>query len=187
MRGGRRIARFVSDAPIREAFSVQSARYAEKHRRHDGVDLAVYYHPRTSGTSTGCSTRWRASLDYYQANFGPYQFDHVRIVEYPGYANFAQAFAGTIPYSETYGFIADFRDPEDDRPRHCDTPRTSWRTSTGRIRSSGADMEGSRHAVRDPRQLLRADDAEALRGRIRSAAPCSTCSTAISGGARPGR
>ena len=24
----------------------------------------------------------------------------------------AQAFAGTIPYSETYGFIADFRNPE---------------------------------------------------------------------------
>jgi len=35
------------------------------------------------------------SLDYYRASFGPYQFDHVRIVEYPGYANFAQAFAGT--------------------------------------------------------------------------------------------
>ena len=38
--------------------------------------------------------------------------DHVRILEYPGYTNFAQAFAGTIPYSETYGFIADFQEPE---------------------------------------------------------------------------
>jgi len=51
-------------------------------------------------------------LDYYQASFGPYQFDHVRILEFPGYTNNAQAFAGTIPYSETYGFIADFSDPE---------------------------------------------------------------------------
>jgi ABC-2 type transport system permease protein len=53
-----------------------------------------------------------ASLDYYQSSFGPYQFNHVRILEYPGYTNFAEAFAGTIPYSETYGFIADFHQPE---------------------------------------------------------------------------
>ena len=53
-----------------------------------------------------------ASLDYYQASFGPYQFSHVRILEFPGYSSNAQAFAGTIPYSETYGFIADFSDPE---------------------------------------------------------------------------
>lgn len=53
-----------------------------------------------------------ASLDYSRASFGPYPFDHARIVEYPGYANFAQAFAGTIPCSETYGFIADCHEPE---------------------------------------------------------------------------
>src|SRR5688500_3058984 len=54
--------------------------------------------------------RWRHRSIITQATLGPYQFSHVRILEYPGYTNFAQAFAGTIPYSETYGFIADFRD-----------------------------------------------------------------------------
>ena len=109
---GRRIARFVSEAPIRRAFSIQSARYAEKHRRHGGVDLAVYYNPARAWNVDRMLDALAASLDYCQASFGPYPFDHVRIVEYPGYANFAQAFAGTIPYSETYGFIADFRDPK---------------------------------------------------------------------------
>jgi aminopeptidase N len=112
VRGGRRIARFVSEAPIREAFSVQSARYAEKHRRHAGVDLAVYYHPAHGWNVDRMLDALAASLDYYQASFGRYPFDHVRILEYPGYTNFAQAFAGTIPYSETYGFIADFQEPE---------------------------------------------------------------------------
>ena len=112
IRGGRRIARFVSEAPIREAFSVQSARYAERHRRHAGVDLAVYYHPAHAWNVDRMLDALAASLDYYQASFGPYPFGHARIVEYPGYANFAQAFAGTIPYSETYGFIADFQAPE---------------------------------------------------------------------------
>lgn len=111
VRDGRRVARFVSEAPIRQFFSVQSARYAERHRMHDGVDLAVYYHPAHSWNVDRMLDALAASLDYFQEAFGPYPFDHVRIVEFPGYANFAQAFAGTVPYSETYGFIADFRDP----------------------------------------------------------------------------
>jgi hypothetical protein len=53
-----------------------------------------------------------AGLDYYQPAFGPYQFDQVRIIEFPGYANFAQAFANTIPYTENFGFAGDFSDPE---------------------------------------------------------------------------
>jgi aminopeptidase N len=52
------------------------------------------------------------SLAYYRANFGPYQFDYARILEFPGYASYAQAFAGTIPYSERIGFVADTRDPD---------------------------------------------------------------------------
>lgn len=111
VRDGRRIARFVSEAPIRQFFSVQSARYAERHRMHDGVDLAVYHHPTHEWNVDRMLDALAASLDYYEEAFGPYPFDHVRIVEFPGYANFAQAFAGTVPYSETYGFIADFRDP----------------------------------------------------------------------------
>ncbi len=51
-------------------------------------------------------------LDYYQPNFGPYQFRQARIIEFPDYAQFAQAFAGTMPYSEGIGFIADLSDPD---------------------------------------------------------------------------
>jgi len=97
---------------MRQAFSIQSARYAVKHRRHAGVDFAVYYHPAHPWNVDRMLDALGPSLDYYKANFGPYPFDHLRIVEYPGYTNYAQAFAGTIPYSETYGFIADFRSPE---------------------------------------------------------------------------
>jgi ABC-2 type transport system permease protein len=111
-RDGRRVARFVSTAPTRPRFSVQSARYAEKHRRHGKVDLAVYYHPRHNWNVDRMLDAMAASLDYYEAKFGPYQFDHLRIVEFPAYHGFAQAFAGTIPYSESVGFIADYRKPE---------------------------------------------------------------------------
>jgi ABC-type transport system involved in multi-copper enzyme maturation permease subunit len=111
-RGGRRIARFVSGAPVHTRFAIQSARYAEKHRQHAGVDLAVYYHPAHSWNVDRMLDALAASLDYYQANFGPYQFDHARIVEFPGYLDFAQAFGGTIPYSEEVGFVSDYTTPD---------------------------------------------------------------------------
>ena len=109
---GRRTARFVSRAPILMLFSVQSARYAEKHRTHAGIDMRVYYHPAHEWNVDRMLDALAASLDYYQANFGPYQFDHVRIVEFPGFEYYAQALPGTIAYSEDLGFVSDFRAPE---------------------------------------------------------------------------
>jgi aminopeptidase N len=55
----------------------------------------------------------KKSLDYFTANFSPYQHKQVRILEFPRYASFAQSFPNTIPYSESIGFIADLRDEEE--------------------------------------------------------------------------
>jgi aminopeptidase N len=113
VRGGRRIARFVSDAPILTFFSIQSARYAEARRTHAGVNLSVFHHPAHAWNAERMLDALQHSLDYYQANFGPYQFDQARIIEFPGYATFAQAFANTMPYSEAIGFAADNSDPDE--------------------------------------------------------------------------
>ncbi len=50
------------------------------------------------------------SLEYYTANFGPYYQKQCRIIEFPRYSSFAQAFPGTMPYSEGIGFITDLRE-----------------------------------------------------------------------------
>jgi hypothetical protein len=112
VQGGRRTARFVSDAPILNFFSVQSARYETSSRRHAGVDLTIFHHPGHDRNVGRMLDALVASLDYYQSAFGPYQFDQVRIIEFPGYQTFAQAFANTIPYAESFGFAGDFSDPE---------------------------------------------------------------------------
>ena len=52
---------------------------------HNGVDLAVYYHPAHAWNVDRMLDALKAALDYYQANFGPYQFDQARIIEFPGY------------------------------------------------------------------------------------------------------
>lgn len=108
--GGRRTAHFVATAPILAFFSVQSAAYAEKSADAGGVKTTVYFDPKHAYNVDRMLKAMKLSLDYYRSNFGPYQFDYARIIEFPGYQTFAQAFAGTIPYSERIGFIADTRD-----------------------------------------------------------------------------
>jgi hypothetical protein len=74
------------------------------------VSLAVYYHPPHDISVDRMLRAMKASLDYYSTNFSPFQFRQMRIVEFPDYMNFAQAFPGTVPYSEAAGFIIDARD-----------------------------------------------------------------------------
>lgn len=110
--GDRRVARFVSDKPIKTFFSVQSARYEVRTVRHKGIEVAVYFHPGHGQNVERMIRALTGGLDVYQTEFGPYPFDYLRIVEFPAHGNFAQAFAGTIPFSENVGFITDVRNPK---------------------------------------------------------------------------
>jgi hypothetical protein len=108
--GGRRTARFVSAAPVVNFISVHSGRYAEKHRIHGGRDLAVYYHPEHAWNVDRMLDALQASIETYEAAFGPYPFTEARLVEF-GWAYYARAFPGTIPYSEDLGFVPDLTNP----------------------------------------------------------------------------
>ncbi|RAK56443.1 ABC transporter permease/M1 family aminopeptidase [Phenylobacterium deserti] len=111
-RDGRRTIRYRTDAPVLHFFSVQSARYAVKRANHQGVELAVYYHPSHTWNVDRMLAAMGHSLDYYQAQFSPFQFRQLRVLEFPDYAQFAQSFANTVPWSEGLGFIMDPRDPD---------------------------------------------------------------------------
>ncbi|QUD87288.1 ABC transporter permease/M1 family aminopeptidase [Phenylobacterium montanum] len=110
--GGRRTAEFKSAAPLLAFFSIQSARYVEKHEPYKGIDIGVYYDPQHPYNVDRMIAAAKASFDYYQANFSPYQFHQLRFIEFPDYARFAQSFANTVPWSESLGFITDLRDPD---------------------------------------------------------------------------
>lgn len=109
--GDRRIARFASTSPILAFFSIQSARYEIATRDWDGVELQVYYDQQHPYNVERMLDAMQASLGYYREHFGAYQFDYARIIEFPGYAQFAQAFAGTMPWSENLGFLANLASP----------------------------------------------------------------------------
>jgi aminopeptidase N len=107
---GRRTVHFVPDAPINHFYSIQSARYAIErdtwHGPQGDVALAVYYHPAHPYNVARMLEAMKLSLQMFSERFSPFQFKQARILEFPGYATFAQSFANTIPYSEAIGFIA---------------------------------------------------------------------------------
>jgi ABC-type transport system involved in multi-copper enzyme maturation permease subunit len=112
--GDRRYFRYAGDAPILNFFSFLSARYAVRKDRWHDIAIEIYYQPGHEYNLDRMVAGVKKSLDYYEKNFGPYQFRQVRILEFPRYASFAQSFANTIPFSESIGFIARVKDPEED-------------------------------------------------------------------------
>ncbi len=116
--GGRRYFAYKMDAPILNFFAFQSARYDIRKDVWKGsngdVSLEIYHHPGHTFNLDSMMASSKASLDYFTKAFGPYQHRQFRIVEFPRYQDFAQAFPNTIPYSEGIGFVARV-DPEDDK------------------------------------------------------------------------
>jgi aminopeptidase N len=94
-------------------YSFISARYEVHREKYNGVDVEVYYDKRHPYNVDKMAKSMKRSLDYYTANFGPYYHKQVRIIEFPRYASFAQAFPGTMPYSEAIGFIAKIESEDD--------------------------------------------------------------------------
>jgi hypothetical protein len=111
---GRRYFHYTMDSPILNFYSFLSARYAVKRDTWNGVAIEVLHHPSHTYNLERMIQGVKDSLEYYTKNFGPYQHRQVRILEFPRYGTFAQAFPNTIPYSEGIGFIAKV-DPEDSK------------------------------------------------------------------------
>jgi ABC-2 type transport system permease protein len=109
---GRHIGHFVSDAPIANYFSIQSAAYKVAKMQDGDVDLAVYYDPAHGVNVQRMLEAMKVAIATYDQVFSPYQFHQARILEFPAYANFAESFANTIPFSESIGFMMDVRDPD---------------------------------------------------------------------------
>ena len=91
-------------------YSFMSAAYQVERKKWKDIDLEVYYTPEHKYNVKKMIASLDNSLAYYTENFGPYYNKQARIIEFPRYASFAQAFPGTMPYSEGIGFIANLED-----------------------------------------------------------------------------
>jgi len=107
---GRNYYHYKVDHPSLNFFSFISAKYEVATRKWNDVDIEVYYDAKHFANVEMMIDAVERSLIYYTENFGPYYHKQCRIVEFPRYASFAQAFPGTMPYSESIGFVINLED-----------------------------------------------------------------------------
>ena len=111
---GRRYFEYsMGNTKIQDFFSYISGDFAVKRDSWNGVKLEIYYIPSHTYDLDKMLGAAKAGLDYYTKNYGPYQFDQFRILEFPRYRTFAQSFPNTVPYSEGIGFIGRLQRPDD--------------------------------------------------------------------------
>jgi ABC-type transport system involved in multi-copper enzyme maturation permease subunit len=111
--GGRRYFHYKLDHDSLGFYSFMSARYEVAREDWKGIKLEVYYDREHPWNVPRMMKSLEKSLDYFTRNFGPYYHKEARIIEFPRVASFAQAFPGTMPYSESIGFIANLNHPDD--------------------------------------------------------------------------
>lgn len=102
---GRRYFHYKMDAPILDIYSIQSARYSVLRDKWNDVNLEIYYQPGHDFNLDTMMQSMKETLAYCSANFSPFQFHQLRIIEFPGYGSFAESYANTVPFSEVIGFI----------------------------------------------------------------------------------
>jgi ABC-type transport system involved in multi-copper enzyme maturation permease subunit len=111
--GGRRYFEYKLDHPSLNFYAFMSGRYEVAREQWNGIKLEVYYLKEQPWNVPRMMNSMKKSLAYYIKNFGPYEHKEARIIEFPRVAGFAQAFPGTMPYSESIGFIANLNHPDD--------------------------------------------------------------------------
>lgn len=105
--GDRHYFRYTMDAPILNFYSYLSAEYEVIREEWNDILIEVFHHaPHTYNTARMIDSV-KDSISYFNTAFSPYQHKQLRILEFPAYRTFAQAFPNTVPYSEGIGFIAD--------------------------------------------------------------------------------
>jgi ABC-2 type transport system permease protein len=111
---GRNYYEYKLDHPSMNFYSFISAKYEVAREDWNGIKLEVYYIKEHPFNVPRMMNSLKKSLDYYMKNFGPYAHKEARIIEFPRIqGRFAQSFPGTMPYSESIGFIANLNHPDD--------------------------------------------------------------------------
>ncbi|MDJ1486071.1 M1 family aminopeptidase [Cytophagaceae bacterium YF14B1] len=110
----RKYFHYKMDVPMVNFYSIVSARYEVLKDKWHNVNLEIYYNKGHEFNLKRMMESMKASLDYFSKNFSPFQFRQMRIMEFPKYAEFAQSFANTVPFSEGIGYIQRIKDPEED-------------------------------------------------------------------------
>jgi len=103
-KGDRSYYEYTTNTPIPPSFSFTSAKYVVERKKLGDIDLEVYYHPAHRQNVERMMAAMENTIAYCTKNFDPYPYDHLRVIEVPGYPRAYSTFAGTIAFSENNEF-----------------------------------------------------------------------------------
>ena len=107
---GRNYFNYKSTTPVTIDFAFVSGIYKLRKDVYKNLPIEIYYHENHDYNIQHMINGIKATLEYCEKHFSPYQHKQVRIIEFARTrGDFAQSFANTIPYSEL-GFILDIYD-----------------------------------------------------------------------------
>ncbi|GAA4453161.1 M1 family aminopeptidase [Nibrella saemangeumensis] len=117
---GRSYFQYATHAPIRNTFSIFSARY-EKYasvwkdtvsgRKRD-VTFTIYYHPGHAENVKRIARSVQAALPYFTRTFGPYPHDHLTITERSDSEGFLNAEPSAVDFGEPFVLLNQNDNPQ---------------------------------------------------------------------------
>ncbi len=118
VKNNRRYFSYMQDTPIQDFFSIVSAKYEVLKDSTTAIDgrkiaIEIFYDKQHPFNLDRFRSALKDGIEYYSKTYGPFQFRQMRVLEFPRYAGFAQSFPNTVPYSEDFGWVADFKNPDD--------------------------------------------------------------------------
>ena len=115
---GRKYFYYIQDSPIQAFATIVSARYdvlrdSIKLSNGKKIDIELFHHPTHKYNLNRFLAAYKDGLEYYSTTYGDFQFRQMRLLEFPRYAGFAQSFPNTVPFAESFGWVADFSKSDD--------------------------------------------------------------------------
>lgn len=114
---GRQYFHYIQDSPIDAFATIVSAKYevlrdAVTMANGKKINIEIFHHPTHKFNLDRFLAAYKDGLDYFSAIYGDFQFRQMRLLEFPRYAGFAQSFPNTVPFAESFGWVADFSKPD---------------------------------------------------------------------------
>ena len=98
---GRKYFEYETDSKIKNSLSFSSGDFEVSKESYKNVTLEIYHHKNHTHNLETMKEGLKASLDYNTAQFGAYQFNEARIIEFPmTEGTYASVMANSIPTSE---------------------------------------------------------------------------------------
>lgn len=114
---GRKYFHYIQDSPIDAFATIVSARYdvlrdSVKLSNGKNVNIELFHHPTHKYNLDRFLAAYKDGLEFFSSAYGDFQFKQMRLLEFPRYAGFAQSFPNTVPFAESFGWVADFSKPD---------------------------------------------------------------------------